>query len=626
LGTRVVVVQWFVKLRKNEVTSISTMTEKNQSLAAVGWITAAILAGFMCLTQLGVMLSLLVGRWGMAGVAPVALILALMLGELLGRQMKLTGRQRIWPPVLALGVMAAGLLMSAFYFDLSWDGQWYHQWGIYLIADDWNPLTEPMRDFTPQLHTSVRHFPKGPWYMAAAIYEATGNFEAGKCPAVLSWVTMGLAVFAAGLEWGLKRRAAVAIALVVALNPVVMSELTTYLVDGIMVAFLTVVVAALFSVFLRPQPVVMWVGCMATILCVNAKFTGPVFLAFVFAAGGLWCLLRRRTWALAYTGWVALALVLGTVVFGYNPYVTNTIYKHQPFYPILGSTDPVSVKGDNNERWETPKNMMGRSRWVRFGYSIFGRPVNAPYPDATHGKPVLNAELMWPFTARVADLHAYCYHETRVAGFGPWFSGAFLISLGLAGWALWQLRAARWVLLLAWLTIVGSLMVSVHMWWPRFGPQLWWLPIMPAALVFWSGQSRRAIGVAWVLVGLLVVNAGIVTGVRMNWETRASEKLRQQLTELRESGKEIEICFNSFVRSGEERMKTWGIPYHEKTRKELHTGTELMSVVEGYPLAVQYRVLEDAVTATNQVIATEAQSAQRPIISTTEPMIGDKHR
>jgi len=70
---------------------------------------------------------------------------------------------------------------------------------------------------------------------------------------------------------------AAVIALVVALNPVVMSELTTYLVDGIMVAYLTVVVAALFSVFLRPQPVSSG-GCMATILSINAKFTGLVFL------------------------------------------------------------------------------------------------------------------------------------------------------------------------------------------------------------------------------------------------------------------------------------------------------------------------------------------------------------
>jgi len=572
------------------------MTEKNQTPAAVCWITAAILAGFMCFAQLGMMLSLLIGRWGIAGVAPMALILALLLGELLGRHMGIAGRGRIWPPGLALGVMALALAMSAFYFDLSWDGQWYHQWGIYSIAENWNTLTEPMRDFTPQLPPSVLYFAKGPWYVAAAIYETTGCFEAGKCPTVISWATMALAVFAAGLDWGLRRRFAAAIALVVALNPVVMSELTTYLVDGIMVAFLTVVVAALFSVFLRPQPVVIWVGCMATILSINAKFTGLVFLVFVFAAGGLWCLLRRRQWVFAYCGWVVLALFLGAVVFGYNPYVTNTIYRHQPFYPILGSRDfpvKISAQGDANERWETPKNMAGRSRFIHFGYAIFGRPGNQPYPSATHGKPELNAQLMWPFTARPADLHYYDYHETRVAGFGPFFSGALLVSLGLAAWLLMKSKSSRMALMLAGLTIVGSLLINVDLWWPRLGPQFWLVPILPAMFVFWDARSSRVMGVAWLLMVLLAVNAGIVAGVRMTWETNASQKLRQQLTGLRQSGKEIEICFNKFARSGGERLKTWGVPYQEKTRKELHDGTELMSVVEGYPGAVQFRLINE---------------------------------
>ena len=546
----------------------------------------------MCFAQLGVMLSLLIGRWGIAGVAPVALILALLLGDCLGRRMGLTGRQRIWPLILALGVMTLALAMSIFYFDLSWDGQNYHQLGIYTIADDWNPLTAPMQNFKPQLNSSVRYFAKGPWYVAAAIYKTTGCFEAGKCPTMLSWAMMGLAVFAASLDWGLRRRFAAVITLVVALNPVVMSELTTYMVDGIMVASMTTVVAALFSSMLRPQPIVIWVGCMATILSINAKFTGLVFLCFVFAADGLWCLLRRRQWVFAYCGWVVLALFLGAVLFGYNPYVTNTIYRHQPFYPILGSKAfplKISALGDPNERWETPKNMMGRSRFVRFGYSIFGRPGNQPYPRATNAP----AELMWPFTTRLADLHAYCYHETRVAGFGPFFSGALLISLGLAGWSLWRLKSSRWILILAASTIVGSLMVSVHMWWPRFGPQFWLLPVLPTIFIFWDGQSRRAMGMAWLLMVLLLVNAGIVAGVHLTWETKASEKLRQQLIALRQSGSEIEICFNNFSRSGEERLKAWGIPYQEKSRKELPDGTELMSVVEGYPGAVQFRAIDE---------------------------------
>ena len=300
------------------------MPEKNQPLADIGWITAAILATFMGFAQLGMMLSLLLGRWGIAGVGPVALMLALIVGELLGRHMGLTGRQRMWPPGLALGVIALALAMSAFYFDLSWDGQNYHQLGIYTIAENWNPLTGPMQEFTPQLNSSVRYFAKGPWYVAVAIYETTGCFEAGKCGTVLSWATMGLAVFAASLDWGLRRRLAVVIALVVALNPVVMSELTTFMVDGIMVASLTVVVAALFSGFLRPQPVVIWVGCLATVLSINAKFTRLVFLVFVFAAGGFWCLFRRRQWVFAYGGWVVLALLLGAVQFRLMKEPTNT--------------------------------------------------------------------------------------------------------------------------------------------------------------------------------------------------------------------------------------------------------------------------------------------------------------
>src|SRR5271165_2925504 len=124
------------------------MTEENQPLAAICWTTTAILAGFMCFTQAAIMLSMLMGRVGIAWAAPVGLALALVAGDLLGRRMGLTRRQRIWPPVLALGVVGVGLAFCAFYFDLSWDGQWYHQTGILALANDWNAPTDPMRTFT----------------------------------------------------------------------------------------------------------------------------------------------------------------------------------------------------------------------------------------------------------------------------------------------------------------------------------------------------------------------------------------------------------------------------------------------------------------------------------------------
>ena len=299
--------------------------DTKQHLAAVCWITTLTLLAFLCFTQLGVMLSLLMGHVGMAWVAPMALVLALVLGDRLGCRIKLPASERLWPPALALGTLAVSLAVSAWYFDLSWDGQWYHQTAVYALAGDWNTLTEPMRGFTSHLELYVRHYAKGPWYVAAAICNTIGQFECGKCTAIIAWVAMGLAVFAAGLDWGLRRRYAAAITAVIALNPVVMSELTTYLVDGILISFLVVVAAVMFSAFRRPQPVLVWVGILASILSINAKLTGLVFLCFVFAAGWVWCVAFHRPWLLRYTGLTALALVLGVAVFGYNPYVTNTI-------------------------------------------------------------------------------------------------------------------------------------------------------------------------------------------------------------------------------------------------------------------------------------------------------------
>jgi hypothetical protein len=571
------------------------MTDRNQPLAAICWTTTAILAGFMCFTQAGVMLCMLMGRAGIAWAAPVGLALALVVGDFLGRRIGLAPRKRIWPPLLALGVLGFGLAFSAFYFDLSWDGQWYHQTGIYALAKYWNPLTDPLRAFTevPNTELWVRHYPKGPWYVAAAIFDTTGRIEWGKCVDVIAWAAMGLATLAAALDYGMRRSRAAAIAFVVALNPAVISEITTYMVDGVMISYLTVVAAVIFSGFRRPRPTVILVGILASIASINAKFTGLVFLCVIFAAGGIWCLLRARRWLITYIGWTLPALFLGAVVWGYNPYVTNTIYRYNPFYPQSGSKAFPSLDDQGKqgiENWETPKNFLPHNRFVRLFLATFGRPGNMPYHRER------NSELMWPFMARWSDLFYYHYHETRVAGFGPWFSGALLFSLALAAWILSKPGAARTEMSLIAMTIVGSLVISPYFWWARYGPQLWLLPILPAALVFSAASSRWALNAARILVALLAVNAGIVTAVRMKWETNATLTLQRQLTELHQSDGRIIFYIQRFGASVPERLKEWSITYENGSASEVRGGKVLMSMVEDYPNPVRYRSLSQAAT------------------------------
>lgn len=550
-------------------------------MSAACWLAAGILIGFLCLTQFGMMSSLLAGRLGMTWVVPVALVLALIGGDQMGRRMGFGGLWRLSTVGLVLIVMVAAIVMSARCFDLSFDGQWYHQRAVLQMAGDWNPLDQPMRR---DLIKWTPYFPKGPWYVAAAFRQLTGQIEWGKCTTWITWAAMVLSVFAAGLNWRLRRREAAAIAAVVALHPVVMGEISSYLVDGIMAATLFVLIAAVFGGLRRPRAVVVLAGILAAIFCTNTKQNGLVYECIVFAAGGLWCLFHRREWLLRYTGLAILALVLGAGVFGYNPYVTNTIYRHNPLYPAVG-TDAL----DKANIIETPKNLLDRNRLVRLGYAIFGRPGNAPYAGEK------NAELMWPFTAGLSDMAIYRFQEGRVAFFGPYFSGALLLGLGLMTWLMLQKDIPRPALMtpaLIALAIVASLLLSPLQWWPRIGPQLWLLPLIPVIAVFLYGRSRSGRYAAWALVALMIVNGAIVAGVGMTWEMNASRTLRGQLAELHGSGNTIEVDFRQFEMSMQEKLKDWGVPYQKvDPKKKLRDGSELMSVVNGYPGTIHYRVL-----------------------------------
>jgi hypothetical protein len=552
----------------------------DRSFAVSCWITTAILGCSLCLLQLGAMLSLILGRAGFRMVGPFSLVAALTVGVWLTRKERTHARLWWLPLVLALIIVATAMAVSAFYYDLSWDGQWYHQTGIIHIANDWNPLADPMRGFTTDMQEWVRHYPKGPWYAAAVIYRLTGHIELGKCMSWIALAAMFLAVVSVLVEMGLRRAPAIFLALLIALNPAVVSELTGFMVDGIMFSFLTVAIASMISSLRSPSWAASVAGITASIVAINAKFTGLVFLCIAFASAGVWCWLRRRASVGRLAGVTCGTVLLGVCMWGYNPYITNTIHMHQPLYPVLGSVQYPPI--DHIETGETPRNMRHRNRFLRFGYAVFGRPGNQPYYIGR------NATLMWPFAARPADLYSYTYQETRIAGFGPWFSGCLLLSFALTAWLVASRTPARWTLLLICMTILGSLLISRHLWWPRYGPQLWFLPIVPVIVTLRQESSRQQRILAWTTGIMLLLNALIVAGVRMKWETSHSVALREQLKEMRDSRKEYRVSTRHFSESANVRLGEASVHYQDLGMQKLPDGNELVSVVEHYPDAIRY--------------------------------------
>jgi hypothetical protein len=199
---------------------------------------------------------------------------------------------------------------------------------------------------------------------------------------------------------------------------------------------------------------------------------------------------------------------------------------------------------------------------------------------------------MWPFTARLHDLYTYTFQDPRVAALGPLFSGCFLLSVALGVGLLFKVdSSSRWMLLLASATIVASLFISKVCWWPRYGPQLWLLPIIPLVPAFREGSWRLQVRLTWGLLSLLLLNAGIVAAVRLNWETRASLTLRHELRDMRNSGQEYELSAGYFDDSAKERLAEAHVRFCDLGMTKIPDRHELESVVEGYPGATRYRAV-----------------------------------
>jgi hypothetical protein len=570
--------------------TISKHPQPNQHISIICWSITAILLCFLFLTYLGVLLCFLFGFGISPFIVPVAIIVTLVITDRLGKREGLAGRYRVWPIGIVIVLLILSIFLAGLFYDLSWDGLWYQQTAIYKIAEGWNPIRQPMQELSHHTQIWVRHYSKGPWYIAAAFYRSTGHIELAKCATWLSFGAMFAAVLAACLDFGMNRRRAIALASIVSLNPVVTCQLYSFLVDGLLISFLVCFVAALFGEFRRKNRLALIVTITAAVLCINSKFTGLVYLCFGSTAGLIYCLFKRRDMLIRYVPIQALSILIGVVAFGYNPYVTNYIHRGHIFFPLMGTKEHPSLaqRGrDPIETYETPHNMLRRNRFLRFGYAIFGRPGSQPFMGGN------DVKLMWPFAVTKKDMGMNYFHELRISGFGPFFSGIFLIGIVFLCVVLFNPNLPRFVVLLGTAVIAASLLISKQSWWARYGPQLWLLPAVPVAAILWRSKSRLLNRLTWAFVALLLLNALIVAAVHLHWEITSTRKLSHQLSQLSQCN-ELEVDFQYFDFPFGRRLQNSGISFRHVRRNSLPDGQELMSVCQGYPGVIKFRVKEES--------------------------------
>jgi hypothetical protein len=186
----------------------------------------------------------------------------------------------------------------------------------------------------------------------------------------------------------------------------------------------------------------------------------------------------------------------------------------------MGS-DTVNIMQGN-----TPEVLTGLSAPARFLYSLFAESHSGygPIPG-----------LKLPFLLSSGEIRMAGGVDVRIAGFGPLFSGAIVLSALAALVLVARYRstpAVRWALLGA-LALLGSVLLLPENWWSRYVPQLWYIPLIVAlAAVLARASLPRYLGLATLAV--LLVNGGLVAASSTLLTVKRSLAVDAQIAELKQ--------------------------------------------------------------------------------------------
>ena len=401
-------------------------------------------------------------------------------------------------------------------YDISYDGQAYHQEAIIQLSRGWNPIYMILTDeATANLERWLNHYPKGVWIPAATLYKATGNIESGKIFAVYSLVM----AFTFSL-WGMWKMKfiswvnKVAVSLLLAFNPVVIYQSLSFYVDGIMVSLLLSIAFICVKIIYEKDKNLFLPLMLIILISVNIKLTSAVFTVlltgvFIFY---LWINDKLRL-ALELSKRILVSLAIGILIIGYNPYVTNLALKGHPLYPAMGrgalDYTPLNM----------PQNYWGLSSPERLFMSIFSVSSHAR-GEGQFGK------LKIPFSVYPDELNAFRETNTKTGGFGPLFGGVLILSIPMI-----FLIKDKKLLLGMFITILGSASLISISNVARFVPYVWWFPPLTAFFLLKTPNFFAKLGGS-IIALILLINSFLVSYSYFPYNITQSTKLERQLAEL----------------------------------------------------------------------------------------------
>ena len=392
--------------------------------------------------------------------------------------------------VISCAIIGASIFVANLVFDFSPDGIGYHQDAVLEMTKHFDLLRSSLGGKYP-LYTN--HYPKLAWYYTAALYALTDNIHIGKSINFILFAAVFLMAYAVFRRIPLLPRILASLAL--AGNPILISQLFSHYVDGVLGGFITISILGIYAFFwLERSKVVLIITILAIMGCAALKHTGFVFSFVIVSA--IFYLLRKNSikWSDYMQAPLFVSLMAMALILLVNPYLTNLLSGKHIFYPSMGKGRVTTLISG-----QTTKEFYELDRFSKLMMSVFGKTAN-PDPKASPPFP----EIKVPFTVDSREIAAMRGVDVRWGGWGPLFGGILLISLLLLlmrGHLLSEYKVLIVVL------IVLAL-ISPESWWARLNPQLFVFSIILLMLFYRKDNRSR-----WLVNGLLLValvNSGMI--------------------------------------------------------------------------------------------------------------------
>lgn len=367
-------------------------------------------------------------------------------------------------------------------YDLTVDGNAYHKTAIAFMKNGWNPLYEDMKEFQktndkvyklPEDNNQdlwVEHYPKATWVLAANIYNMTNNIESGKC-ITLIFAIMLLIIGYNCLKKILDKKWSSIIAILLAFSPIVLTQIFSYYVDGIMGMMFTIELLILMLMNVKEKIDIKTYISLVSIcaIFVNLKFTGLLCSGVVAAVYYFYNLIVNRKDKEFLTIFkrltILFVIVFSTSIFlvGANSYIKNTIDHKNPLYPLIGK-DKVDIITTMQ-----PKSFKNKSDIEKFFISVFSKTENVTYE--------YEPTLKLPIRVYRSELKQFEAPDVRIGGFGPLFALIFITEIIIGTYLIIVMykkekQNIKYISLPI-LTIIISMILIGEGWWARYVPQFY---------------------------------------------------------------------------------------------------------------------------------------------------------